>query len=76
MNETKNIFASRTVWAGIVAVAAGVAGIWGYSVSAEDQATIVELASSIAATLGGIGAIWGRVVASKSVAASPAPKGQ
>ncbi len=68
MNETKNIFASRTVWAGVVAVAAGVAGIWGYSVNAEDQATIVELASSIAATLGGLGAIWGRVAASKAVA--------
>ena len=66
-NETKSILASRTVWSGLVAVVAGVAGIWGYGFSSEDQAAVVELGSAVAAAVGGIGAIWGRVAATKSV---------
>ena len=64
---TKSIWASKTVWAGLVAVIAGVAGIWGYSISPEDQSSIVEIVLAVAAAVGGAGAIVGRIKASKAV---------
>lgn len=67
LTETKSVFASKAVWGGIIAVVASLLGIWGYSVSAADQASIVELVTSIAAAIGGAIAIWGRVVASKKI---------
>lgn len=66
--EYKSLLMSRTVWAAVIAIAAGVAGIFGYAVSTEDQAQLVELVAGIGAAVGGAGAIWGRIMASKKIA--------
>lgn len=67
MEDFKNIFASRTVWGAIIAIIAGIVGIFGYSIGAEDQANLVEIGFSAASTVGGVIAIFGRVKASKKI---------
>lgn len=67
MNETKSVWASKTVWGGIVAFVASIAGIWGYAIAPEEQAVIVDAACSVAAGMGAAVAILGRVTASKRV---------
>ena len=67
MEDFKNIFASRTVWGAIIAVIAGIAGIFGYAISPEDQANLVEIGLAAASTVGGVIAIFGRVKASKKI---------
>ena len=67
MDESKAWYASKTVWGGIVAVGAGVAGVFGFTVAPADQEQIVLAATGIAGIIGGLISIWGRVKASKSV---------
>lgn len=67
MNDTKSWLASKTIWGGLIAVAAAVAGWFGYSLAAGDQATLVDALVSIGGAVGGILAIVGRVMASKTV---------
>lgn len=67
MEEFKGLFASRTVWGGILALLAGLAGLFGYTVTAEDTATLTELLASVGSAVGGIVAIYGRIVASKRI---------
>lgn len=66
-HDSKSIFASKTVWGGGAALIAGALGIFGYSVSPADQATIVRLALDVVAALGGAGAVFGRIKASKRI---------
>lgn len=68
MYDVKSIFASKTVWGGIIALAASAGGIWGYSVSAADQAQLVELIAGVGSAIGGAIAIYGRIVATKKIA--------
>lgn len=65
--DTKGIFASKTVWGGIVALLAGGAAIFGYTFSEADQATLTEAVAGIASAVGGIIAIYGRVTATKAI---------
>ena len=67
MEDFKSIFASKTVWGAIIAIGAGVAGIFGYSIGAEDQAQLAEIGVSVASMAGGLIAIFGRVKASKKI---------
>ena len=67
MTATKSLFASTTVWGGIVAVAAAVLGFLGYTFSEPDQAQVVEWIGSMAGMVGGVVAIVGRVRASKRI---------
>jgi hypothetical protein len=67
VEEVKSALASKAVWGGIIAVAAGLLGLWGYKVAPEDQARIVELAMAIGASVGGVLAIYGRVRATKRI---------
>lgn len=70
MDEVKSIFASKTVWGGIVALLAGVAGIFGYAIDTTLQTDLVNYITGIAATIGGAVAIYGRIMASKKVTTS------
>lgn len=72
--DFKSALASKAVWGGIIAVVAGIVGLWGYSVSPADQASIVDAVSSIAAGVGGAIAIIGRILATKKIGAAPAAK--
>ena len=63
--DKKSWWASRTVWGGLIALIAGVLGVFGYTLLPSDQAALIDGGSALAASLGGIIAIWGRVKASK-----------
>lgn len=67
MDEVKSLLSSRTFWGAAIAVAAGVAGVLGYTVTAEDAQSLPELVTSIASSVGGLIAIFGRVMASKKI---------
>jgi hypothetical protein len=68
MDEVKGILESKTFWSATLAILAGVLGIFHYSFSATDQASLVDMIAGLAASLGGVGAIIGRVMASKKIA--------
>lgn len=74
LNSTKGALASVGVWGGIIAVLAGGAGIFGYTVSAEDVTALSEyaqqiylLVTGVGGMIGGLAAIWGRIRASKKI---------
>lgn len=67
MEDFKSIFSSKTVWGAIIAIIAGIVGIFGYSIGAEDQAQLAEIGVSVASMAGGLIAIFGRVKASKKI---------
>ena len=74
MEESKAWYQSIGVWGGVTGTVAGVAGLFGYTISPEDQANVanalsqtVTLVSSLAALGGGLAAIFGRVRASKAI---------
>jgi hypothetical protein len=68
MYDVKSLFASKTIWGGIIALIASAAAIWGYSITPADQAQIVELITSIGGLIGSVIAIYGRIVATKKIA--------
>lgn len=76
MNQTNQEpwYLSRVTWGAILAAVAGLAGIFGYSFSAEDQQywmdnidQMVQLASSVVALVGGTLAWYGRWRAKKAI---------
>jgi len=74
MDGAKPWYQSTSVWGGLVSIGAGAAGAFGYTISPEDQAAIVNAASqtatlimSASAMIGGAMAIIGRVRASKKI---------
>ena len=67
MEGWKSIFASRTFWGAIIALAGGLGGLFGYQFAPEDQANLIETVSGIATLIGGVVAIWGRVKATKAI---------
>lgn len=67
VEAAKPWWASKGVWGGLIAVAAGIAGVFGYVVSPEDQAVIVDAIAGLAGICGGALAVYGRILASKQV---------
>jgi hypothetical protein len=67
MNEIKSVLTSRTVWSGLLAMAAGIAQVYGYEFSADSQANVLNVITGVAACLGGSGAILGRIAAKKRI---------
>jgi hypothetical protein len=67
MEETKSLFASKTVWGGLIVVVAAVASMVGYTISAEDQVALTDFVNQGITLVGGLLAIWGRVTASKKI---------
>lgn len=74
MEGAKSAVGSITVWGGIVAALAGAAQLLGYTISADDQAALVNLiqsgvtaATAVAAIIGGLVSIWGRVRARREI---------
>lgn len=56
----KSIIQSKTVWGGLLAIASGALGFFGYSMGIPDQEAIISI-------VGGAIAIYGRIKASKKV---------
>lgn len=68
MDGIKSALASKTVWGGIIAVAAPVIGIvFKINVVAEDAQALADLLAGIFGGLGGVIAIYGRIVATKAI---------
>lgn len=65
--DTKGLLASKAVWGGIIALVAGIAGIFGYTLDAGAQEQLSAAIVSVASAIGGILAIYGRVKASKVI---------
>ncbi len=63
--ETKGWYLSRTVWGGILAVAASVLNLAGIEISGADQAELADRVTALVAAAGGIVAIAGRLAASR-----------
>jgi Na+-transporting NADH:ubiquinone oxidoreductase subunit NqrE len=59
----KKWYQSKAVWGGLIAVAAAIAGAFGYAISPDDQASIVEAVVAIGGGIGGVLAVYGRVKA-------------
>jgi hypothetical protein len=69
MNGFKSLFVSKTFWGAAVGIlAAALAGAH-YTLSAEDQRTIVDIVVALIGFGGNLFAIYGRVVASKKIGA-------
>lgn len=67
MDSTKSWYASKAVWGGIIAAGAAIAGLFHISVSAADQASLMDDAVTIAGGVGGVLAIVGRIVANAKI---------
>jgi protein-S-isoprenylcysteine O-methyltransferase Ste14 len=67
MEQTKSIFSSKTVWGGVLVVVAAIAGMFGYTISADDQASLAGTIENIVLAVGGLLAIWGRITATKRI---------
>jgi uncharacterized membrane protein len=58
---------SKTVWGGLVAVGAGIAGLFGLDLDAQAQGALAEHGVAIASAIGGLLAVYGRVKANSKV---------
>jgi hypothetical protein len=67
MEDVKGIFASRTVWALALTVVAMLAQQFGYEISSEEQAKIIDLVANGVGYAGAIAAIYFRVKATKKI---------
>ena len=63
----KHWYLSKTIIGGILALLAGISGLFGYALDAETQRSLVELVYSLSSTIGGIVAIIGRIKADRKV---------
>jgi hypothetical protein len=69
MTEAKSLFASKTFWGAIIAIAASLAGMAGYTFGEADQQALVEIITTVGTSVGGLLAIYGRVKATKPIKA-------
>lgn len=67
MNDGKKWYESKGVWGGIVAGLAGIAGLFGYTVGAEEQENVAALIVGGVSVVGGILATLGRLKATKEI---------
>lgn len=68
MKGMKAWWQSRGVWGGAITLAAGLAGLFGFDVSADLQAELVDHMVEIVALVGGVFALIGRLRATKKIA--------
>lgn len=67
MNAVKPWYQSKTVWGGLIAVAAPLLKMAGLDVDPALQGDIADAAVTLAGALGGLIAIYGRLSASASI---------
>lgn len=67
MDDTKNAFASKAVWGGIIAILAGIAPLLGFEITGDDTSQLADNISGIIAAVGGLIAIVGRIMATKKI---------
>jgi hypothetical protein len=67
IGDVKHWYKSKTIWGGVVAVGAGVAGLFGFHLDATLQQTIVDYGASLVSAFGGGMAIYGRLKATATI---------
>ena len=67
MEDQKAWYMSKTILASLVTVVALIAGGFNYSIDAQTQEGIVELATVIVGVVSSVVAIYGRIKASKTI---------
>ena len=67
MMDEKAWYTSKTVWGGLIAVGAAIAGGFGVVVDADTQGQIADLVVVGVGAVGGLIAIYGRVKAGKII---------
>lgn len=74
MNSTKSLIKSKTFWGAVIAIAASLAGVFGFEISPADQQDLISLYDqalaawdSIAVVAGGLLAIYGRITATRRI---------
>ncbi|MFZ5645827.1 MAG: hypothetical protein ACOY46_19900 [Bacillota bacterium] len=67
MEDNKKWWQSKTVWGGMVAVGAAVAGAFGLQIDGQTQNEITEYITVGAGAIGGLLAIYGRLKADKGI---------
>lgn len=67
MDEVKPLLASKTFWGAIIGVLAAGAGLFHYTITPADQASIIDLIVGVSGIAGSLIAIYGRIVASKQI---------
>ena len=67
MEDTKKWYMSKSVWGGMIAVTAAVAGAFGFNIGADEQNILAESAVAVAGIVGAVVAVVGRVKASKKI---------
>ncbi|PZM17077.1 hypothetical protein [Rhizobium tubonense] len=67
MNDVKHWYLSKTVWGGLLAVAAFALQLKGFQLDPTDQSAIADSIVSITGAVGGILAIYGRVIATAAI---------
>lgn len=67
MTDTKPVFASKTVWGALVAIAASLAGLAGFTLAEGDQAELIDLLAQGATLIGAAIALYGRISATKQL---------
>lgn len=80
--NTKAWWQSTGVWGSLVAIVASVLGVAGYTLTPDDQTTIVNgveqavhIGLEVSSLIGAAVALWGRIRATKTIG-SPAPATQ
>lgn len=63
----KKWWESKGVWGGLVAVGAGVAGLFGYALSADEQDALAGAVAALASAIGGALAVYGRIKAASDI---------
>lgn len=74
VEEAKPWYLSKAVWGGVVAMAAPILAMSGLSLSAGDQAQLVDLAFQGATVVGGAVAVYGRMTAKTAIGSSGADR--
>lgn len=64
---SKQWYQSKSVWGGIVAVAAGIAGFFGINLEPSAQTQLVDAFLALAGATGGMVAIIGRIKADRKI---------
>ncbi|MBR0556345.1 hypothetical protein J5J10_11715 [Ciceribacter sp. L1K23] len=67
MQDDKEWYRSKTVWGGLIAVAAPLLDLAGFPIDQAMQADLSDKLALLAASVGGLLAIWGRLTATSTI---------
>lgn len=65
--DIKAWYLSKTVWGGVLAIAASVANLAGFDISGAEQAELADKVTALLAAAGGLVAVAGRLAARRQL---------